>query len=112
MNFNTNWKNYETDKIDDKYLNGKVYQIIVKGKILYIGSTTLSLKDRLMRHRSASKIRHSPFYKYIHDNNLLSNMEIEIIQQVPCINKSELITFESKCINSIGFDKLLNKNRP
>jgi hypothetical protein len=111
MNFSTDWKNYDECKIDSKYLNGKIYKITHEGKTIYMGSTTTSLKDRLSRHRSASKIRHSPFYKFIFDKDMV-DIKIELVRDVPCISKDELLTVENECIRNHGLNKLLNKNRP
>jgi len=89
----------ESEK-DNKYLNGKIYKLICKKeKLIYIGSTIQTLKERLWEHcykksKCVSKI--------IIDNG---DYEIILLELYPCMSKRELEQREQEwldqfdCIN-------------
>lgn len=80
------------------YRNSKIYKIICNTTgLVYIGSTTRSLKDRLNEH-----INDNCSSKVIIDNN---NYEIHLIVNYPCNSKQELEEIEGSyqktldCVN-------------
>ena len=83
------------------YENGKIYKIVGDTGITYYGSTTLSLKRRMQKHRS--QIDTSAY------RDIISQMDCEIIlvENYPCESKKELELRESKyirenpCVNHV-----------
>ncbi len=66
--------------------NAKIYKIIGNG-LTYIGSTTESIKKRLNRHLNYIKeSRYCSSSKVLSDNNY----KIELIENFPCENNSQL----------------------
>ena len=98
--------------MESKYQNGKIYKIVCNesGKI-YIGSTTKSLKKRLIHHKCEykrylqGKETYTTSFEII-DNN---NYHIELICNYPCNCRKELETMEGKYIKEI---ECINKNIP
>lgn len=83
------------------YKNGKIYQLVCyETGETYIGSTAMSLEDRLKGHRS--KTGNKCCSKQIIDRN---NYYIELLETYPCNNEFELKRKEGeyqksmKCIN-------------
>jgi len=90
--------------ISNKYERGKIYKIITSNSNdVYIGSTILSLKRRLQKHRSMYKNRGH----YISSSIILrqGGYKIELIKDFPCNSKKELEREEGKyqremdCVN-------------
>lgn len=81
------------------YKEGKIYKIVCEEKkLIYYGSTTQSLHNRLIRHKSNK------------NGNVNKNMEkpkIYLIENYPCDSRYELMTREryfienNQCINKI-----------
>lgn len=66
--------------------NGKIYKIIGNG-LTYIGSTTETLKKRLYRHLNyINESRYCSSSKVLSD----TNYKIELIENFPCENNSQL----------------------
>ena len=81
------------------YQKGKIYKIECHTTgLIYIGSTTATLKRRLSNH----KCSRTPISNQVLENN---NYEIILIENYPCQNKTELLTKEGKyqkeinCVN-------------
>ena len=72
------------------YKNGKVYKITCETGLIYIGSTTRPLKERLRKHK-----------KDICRCKDFINPKIELIENVECETKTELLTRERYYIESI-----------
>jgi len=78
------------------YQDGKVYTVWFEGEDKqYYGSTTVSLKERLSQHKRAYKA----FLKGTYNSNSLytlfnkygvENAKIELVEAVPCENRSQL----------------------
>ena len=87
------------------YHNGKIYKITShRTTAIYIGSTTRSLSDRFVEHKSRFKMGKikcisSEILKY-------GGCEIELIENYPCNNKQELREREGlfqttfQCVNN------------
>lgn len=77
------------------YQNGKIYKIkhIDESGMEYIGSTTQSLKHRLMKHKMQSRYDECLKYNWINYFGW-NNFVIELIEDYPCNNKLELIQRE------------------
>ena len=95
-----------------KYLNGKIYKLIdnTNGNI-YIGSTCLSLKERLKYHKDKyneykkKETNGATSYHIIKNNDY----RIELIENFPCKFKQELLNKEREYIEN---NKCINKLRP
>ena len=90
-----------------EYLNGKIYIIFSESKkLLYIGSTTQAISQRLGSH-----IRDFKKYKLGKHNRVSSfdileceDYKIELLELFPCCNKSQLERREGECIKSYNKD--------
>jgi ribosomal protein S27AE len=87
--------------IDERYVNGKIYKIVCnETNEVYYGSTILSLKDRIIKHKCSLKCESR---QIINRNNYY----YELIEDYSCNNRKELETRErwyienNKCINKI-----------
>jgi len=95
-----------------KYLNSKIYKLIdnTNGDI-YIGSTCISLKKRLKKHKDnyyeykKKDGRGSASYDIIKNNDY----KIELLEYFPCKTKQELLNKEREYIEN---NKCINKNKP
>jgi hypothetical protein len=86
------------------YLYGKIYKITCNTSgLVYIGSTTKSLEERLQKHiydyrrfiiSDKKKFISSIFIIY------LQNYKIELLENYPCLTKIELETREKYYINT------------
>jgi len=72
------------------YKNGKIYKITCETGLIYIGSTTRLLKERLRQHK----------YDMCRCKDFI-NPKIELIENVECETKTELLTRERYYIESI-----------
>ena len=81
----------------NKYENGKIYKLVGENDLWYIGSTIQSLNTRLSEH-----------YRNIDCmSRYLINPQIELIEEYPCCNATELrqreqyyiAKYRDKCIN-------------
>lgn len=76
---------------DIKYAHGKIYKLINKlDNEMYVGSTCLELKNRLCCHKCFAKTHQSQLV-YKHLNAIgWQNVDIVLIEEYPCFNKTEL----------------------
>ena len=95
---------------ENKYHNGKIYKLTHLGKMIYIGSTTVSLETCLEFHKEYSKKpeNKSKIYKYIREN---IDIKIELIQEYKCENKQELESKEGEYIMKYK-SEILNEKVP
>jgi hypothetical protein len=93
-----------SDKIENKYLNAKIYKIIDKSNNnVYIGSTIKTLKQRLSCHEGHYQMYVNGKYTYVSSFEILQNNNycIELIEAYPCESKEELEKKEGFVIKSI-----------
>ena len=95
-----------------KYLNAKIYKIVDNtNNNVYIGSTCLSLKERLQGHRykynryKKKNSKGNSSYDIIKNNDY----KIELLEYYPCKSKQELFTKEREYIEN---NKCINIYRP
>ena len=78
------------------YLTGKIYRMFSKKlpNLQYIGSTTVDINDRLRQHRHATcnRLLMNLFKKF-------DDVVIELIEDYPCLNKTQLNIREQFYIN-------------
>ena len=92
------------------YEDGKIYKI-VSGDRVYIGATTLSLKERLALHKSEAKRYINGKHNKICMSYFLCNRndtQIELIELFPCENRAQLMQREKHYINQM---KCVNKHK-
>jgi len=85
------------------YANGKIYKIVGDTGATYYGSTTVSLRERMYKHRGGSKTKNKTS-AYL---EIISQMDCEIIlvENYPCESKKELedreawYIRENPCVN-------------
>ena len=87
------------------YQNGKIYTIRCKTNdtLIYVGSTTQTLSQRMTQHRSKykGKKQSCSLFKYIIDDNW-SDWYIELYELYPCNEKCELERREGEITREIG----------
>jgi len=101
------------------YANGKIYTIRCRNDdtLIYVGSTTQTLSQRMTQHRSKykGKKQNCSLFKYIIDSDW-SDWYIELYENYPCNDKVELekregeIIREIKAINNRRFVGRTNRN--
>ena len=92
------------------YKNGKIYTIRCKDDptLIYVGSTTQSLSQRLTDHKRTAKNnsiknKYYNFYFYqVMREKRLDTFYIELHEEHPCDNKEQLTKQEGKVIREIG----------
>jgi hypothetical protein len=91
------------------YQNGKIYTIRYKkdSSLIYVGSTCLPLWMRFSIHKSVcynpnDKSYNHKFYAKIRETDDLCNWYIELYENFPCENKTQLITRENIIIKEIS----------
>ena len=88
------------------YSKGKIYKLICdKSKMVYIGSTTLTLGTRLNLHKSSRDCNARLLFE-------LGNVEIRLIEDFSCVSKKELELKEGEFIKYYKYfhnDLILNK---
>ena len=84
------------------YQNGKIYTIRYKTDncLIYVGSTCLPLWMRFVIHKNVcynpnDKAYNHKFYVKIRKTNDLYNWYIELYENFPCENKTQLIAREN-----------------
>ena len=86
------------------YANGKIYKIVcnITGKI-YIGSTTLSLSQRLVQHRTDYNGWKNGKRKFVTSFGIIENgnYDIVLLEEFPCENKEQLYQRERFYIESL-----------
>ena len=90
--------------MENKYHNSKIYA--VKNTIndeIYIGSTTIALSRRMVKHRCDAKQRPelSHFYTYMNEQGI-ENFYIELVEKVKCEDIEELRKREGELIKEMG----------
>jgi len=86
--------------IDERYKKGKIYKLICSETLdLYIGSTIMSLYDRLRKHRCKNNECESRYFV---------DPIIELIEDYPCNNRLELRKREQYFIDN---NDCINKNK-
>jgi hypothetical protein len=94
--------------VKPSYQNGKIYGIYYQDELIYIGSTILSLKQRFSNHfKTKNKSKIATFVK----NNDKELFKMELIENYPCSNRTELCKREGYYIHS-SYDTLLNEHVP
>ena len=86
------------------YMDSKIYTIRCRSdeNLIYVGSTTQKLSQRLAKHRSDCKRgRGCSLYDYI-INDDWSDFYIELYEMYPCNQKCELEKREGEVIREIG----------
>ena len=93
------------------YQNGKIYAIrSFKTDEIYIGSTTQKLCQRLQKHKANKKCYEKGYHNYVTSYKILDyeDVYIELIENVPCNSKEELLKKEGEyiremiCVNKIN----------
>jgi len=89
------------------YQNGKIYTIRcwTDKNLIYVGSTTQTLAQRLTQHKTQSYNHSRKLYEMV--NNNWENWYIELYEEYPCDKKQLLDKKEGEIIRLIG---TLNKN--
>lgn len=86
------------------YSKGKIYKILnTVNDDVYVGSTTISLSQRMAKHRWSAKTntKHCPLYQKIQELGI-DKFYIELIENFPCSTKEELHAREGHFIREIG----------
>ena len=98
----------------NKYHNGKIYKIVDVGyNKCYVGSTTEKLSMRMVRHRSDYKrYKNGKINKItsfdLFDKYGIENCKIELVENVKCETKEELLKKEGEYIRQTDcMNKLL-----
>ena len=76
------------------YQNSKIYKIVDKNNLIYIGSTTQNLQERFWSHRA---INNKCTTKIMDRDSL----KIELISEFPCNSKKELWNKEKEYVNEL-----------
>ena len=85
-----------------KYQNSKVYKLINEiNKIVYIGSTTQLLRQRMGEHRYHAGFNKSVLYQSMRDLGA-TNFRIELISEFPCTNLTELQNEEFRVMQELA----------
>lgn len=98
----------------DRYANAKIYSIRSNQcKEYYIGSTCLKLPMRLYHHRRHYNQWLKDKHNYITSYEILKYEDayIELIEEVKCNNKMELLKREGELIRE-HYNNIVNKARP
>ena len=86
------------------FQNGKIYKVVNNlNSEIYVGSTTMDLDKRMIKHKCDAKQRPhlSKFYTYMNDTGI-DNFEIELIEDYPCETQEELRKREGKVIKAMA----------
>lgn len=93
----------------NKYNNGKIYGLYYEDKLIYIGSTILTMTARMRSHfKSIKSLKKgtSKLYIFLRENDL-SKLTNELIEEYPCNSKKELLRREGE--HQRKYTGLLNK---
>jgi uncharacterized protein YbaP (TraB family) len=96
----------------NKYHTSKIYKISSpQCEKFYIGSTIVTLKERLSKHKADYKRYIKNIKGYITSFEIIKfdDCIIELIKDVKCENRKELDKIEGECIKE-HHDRILNKN--
>jgi hypothetical protein len=99
---------------DNKYQNGKIYQIVdLAYTLCYVGSSCASLSRRMCSHRTnyngykAGKRKSRVTSYELFDKAGIENCKIELLENYPCNSKEELLAREgywirnTECVNKV-----------
>ena len=88
----------------NKYLNSKIYAVRnTLDEDIYVGSTTMKLCQRMIKHRCAANTRPSNQKINKKMNELgINNFYIELIENFPCDNIEQLRKREGEVIRQLG----------
>ena len=88
----------------NKYKDGKIYA--VRNDItedIYIGSTTMALSKRMVKHRCDAKTRpHLSFFYTFMSETGIEHFYIELVENYPCNSVEELRKREGEITREIG----------
>ena len=91
------------------YNNGKIYKLVNKEKnLVYIGSTTQTLRRRYTQHKNEAKLKRISSYKLFEDGGIVT---IELLLYYPCNTKKELCEVEKQYIKNIDCVNICIPNR-
>ena len=88
----------------NNFQDGKIYKVVNKiNSEIYVGSTTMDLDKRMIKHKCDAKQRPhlSKFYTFMNETGI-DNFEIELIEDYPCETKEELRKREGKIIKAMA----------
>ena len=88
----------------NNYQEAKIYKVVNRlNSEIYVGSSTVDLEQRMIKHRCEAKQRPylSKFYTYMNELGI-DNFEIELIEEFPCECQEELRRREGEIIQEIG----------
>ena len=95
----------DNNNTNNRYKNGKIYRLVCKDGHYYYGSTVTTLSKRFTCHKySIVNKLGSDKYSYLHTISL-SDISIELVENVPCNSKLELREHENRYIHE-------HKDRP
>ena len=86
------------------FQDGKIYKVInTVNSEIYVGSTTIDLDKRMIKHKCDAKQRPhlSKFYTFMNETGI-DNFEIELIEDYPCETQEELRKREGKIIKAMA----------
>ena len=94
------------------YANGKIYCIRNRAdgdKIVYVGSTTRPLSERMAEHRKHARTQPEKMkILTLLQEKGIDNFRIELINDFPCQRKEQLAAEEGRHIRLYGIDALTN----
>lgn len=91
----------EMKNLKNEFQDGKIYKIIVNDKVVYIGSTTQSLEDRLKEHLNDP---YSAVYQFAHEKPT-----IKLVINYACNSLRNLEKIEKKYIAKYTRENLVNR---
>lgn len=93
------------------YEFGKIYKLQCIDGHFYIGSTINKLNVRFYHHKTASRNKNTPLYSHVQIIGW-NNVRIELVEEFPCKNRTELRKRENEIIETEKENPLcLNKNK-
>ena len=84
----------------NKYEFGVIYKITnSKNNEVYVGSTTMDIELRFVKHKCDAKTRPyvSKFYTFMNEEGV-DNFDVEIVEEFPCESRKELEKREGEWI--------------
>ena len=87
-----------------KYQRGKIYKVInTQSDDIYIGSSTMNLEQRMIKHKCDAKQRPelSKFYTFMNQVGI-DKFEIHLIEDYPCDCKEDLFKREGEVIKDMA----------
>ena len=87
--------------MDNQYIHGRIYKLTSKtSSYFYFGSTTQSLRDRFIHHKSHSKERKNMkvFQTFTYEKFCENDILIELVEEVIVHSKKELFEVEKRYV--------------